>query len=78
MAIEVLFFGQIKEVTGRQADQINLVTDLEELSKALNARYPELHEKPFKWAVNERLVNKEDQSLQDGDQVALLPPFAGG
>lgn len=78
MAIKVLFFGQLTEVTGCQTDQIDLVTDLEELSEALNARYPELHEKAYKWAVNERLVNNEAQSLKDGDQVALLPPFAGG
>jgi sulfur-carrier protein len=78
MKINVLLFGSLTEITGQSS--INLtaeeVRDVEHLHNYLK-QYPALASKTFKYAVNQDLVDT-NQVLQEGDEVALLPPFSGG
>jgi molybdopterin converting factor small subunit len=39
--------------------------------------FPEIAHYNFRIAVNNEIVN-EDPVLNDGDEVAYMPPFAGG
>ena len=78
MKINVLFFGNLAEITQVQTMQVDQVDNLQALQNTLNTKYPGLAEQPYKLAVNETLINAANQSLNDGDEVAFLPPYAGG
>ena len=77
MKISVLFFGSLKEATQKDNLQLDQVHSIQALEMALKKKYPSIVDHPYKVAVNETIVNKE-HPLKDGDEVALLPPFAGG
>ena len=76
MAINVLVFGSLTEAVGEKQFQLESA-DTEELRSQLVEFYPVLGEKLFTMAVNQSIIN-ENTKLNDGDEVALLPPYAGG
>ena len=81
MKVRVLYFASFREAAGRDEESRNLregarVADLwTDLAQAvpLFARFP---------AMPPAAVNREhsngDRELADGDEVAFLPPVAGG
>ena len=79
MKIKVLYFAQIAEITGISSEEIELVTgnSSNDLIALLEKKYPEIREQKYKLAVNQTLVQK-DKTLKENEEVALLPPFAGG
>jgi len=77
MNINIKYFGQIAEVTQVEHEQFDFNNQtVSELIEALISKYPELKNKDFKVAQNQELVDIETQLT--GDEIALLPPFAGG
>lgn len=79
MKINILLFGSLTEITGQSnlsltSDQL---ADVHHLHAYLLKQYPALASKTFKYAVNQDLVDTS-HVLQEGDEVALLPPFSGG
>ena len=72
----VLYFGVLTEVTGRTSEECSAENGAALLSD-LNKKYLLLKDYSFALTVNQKVV-KENVSLNDGDEVALLPPFAGG
>ncbi|WP_233357749.1 MoaD/ThiS family protein [Haloflavibacter putidus] len=46
------------------------------MKQNLFEKYPELQQKDFKIAQNQELVS--DETLLTGQEIAVLPPFAGG
>lgn len=77
MKIEVLLFGQISEIAGQKLIMMENVKDKNELLRAVYAAYPALSDMRFKIAINQQ-ITETNLKLNDGDEVALLPPFAGG
>ncbi len=79
MKIKLVFFGVLVDVTGKS--EIDLFTedlkDVALLNSYLSSNYPLLTNHQYKIAVNQEIAGNE-QLLYDGDEVALLPPFAGG
>ena len=76
--MNILFFGVLSDVTGQ--GQIKLdgqVTDTKELQENLYEKFPELKKYTFRLAVNQELVD-ETRSLNQGDIIAIMPPFNGG
>ena len=76
--MNILFFGILSDVTGQ--GQIKLdgqVTDTKELQENLYEKFPELKKYTFRLAVNQELVD-ETRSLNQGDIIAIMPPFNGG
>jgi molybdopterin synthase catalytic subunit len=82
--VTIRLFGMTKSLAGNQ-DSLALalvngrrVKDLVEL---LGIGYPMIgeliHKKKVLVSVNQEIAH-EDMTIQDGDEVALLPPFAGG
>lgn len=77
MNIEVHYFGMIAEITKCSKELI--VTDSEiirDIKEKLINKYPTLENKEFRIAQNQELVFEED--LLTGQEIAILPPFAGG
>ncbi|MSO19928.1 MAG: hypothetical protein EXQ56_05590 [Acidobacteria bacterium] len=81
MQIRVLFFGILKDVIGcaEQHVQLDAGADLAQLYAAMEAKYPGLarHRSSLKFSRNREFVDAR-QRLEDGDEVALLPPVSGG
>lgn len=72
-----MYFGAVMDITGMQAETAGAPSTLQELDESLKARFPELAQVSYRLSVNRQLANG-DRQLADGDEIALLPPFAGG
>lgn len=77
MNIEVLFFGVLADITGTGRKQYKDVTSFSDLKYRIEDEFPEIVHYTFRIALNNELVN-EEPLLKDGDEIAYLPPFAGG
>ncbi|MCI0522529.1 MAG: MoaD/ThiS family protein [Bacteroidales bacterium] len=74
--VRVLYFGVAREITGKAEEELN-AADTGSLKLIIALNYPEIRSVPFRLALNGTLL-KEEVSLENGDKIALLPPFAGG
>jgi molybdopterin synthase catalytic subunit len=81
MRARVLFFGMLKEVVGRAAEDAVFPegADLRAVFECYAARFPKLHQMAASIVVAR---NQEfaalSTALADGDEVAFLPPVSGG
>ena len=80
----VRLFGMTKMLAGNQGTLSLALPNgkqVKDLVAAIEAAYPEIGEllvkKKVLVSVNQDIV-QEDRELNDGDEIALLPPFAGG
>jgi molybdopterin converting factor small subunit len=76
MEVKVIFFGVIKEKMGKDFSILKAV-DTNTLLNELKTQYSFLNTLDFKLAVNQQLIFS-NTILNEGDEVALLPPFSGG
>jgi sulfur-carrier protein len=77
MEINILAFGQIEEIIGSNHITLSEVSDTEALKIKLSKDFPEINTIPYSISVNKNIINGYHK-LEDGDEVALLPPFSGG
>ncbi len=81
MQVHVLFFGMLKDLTGRESESLNLPENatLEDVLNHYEEQIPRLKDFAASMAMS---VNQEysglDTKLNPGDEVALLPPVSGG
>ncbi len=75
--INLMYFGSVMDATGKTAETVESPETIAELNEWLHARFPKLPAIGYRYSVNRKLVNGNPQ-LFDGDEIALLPPFAGG
>jgi MoaE-MoaD fusion protein len=81
MRVRVLFFGMLKELLGRSAEEIDVPegADLSTVFERYAARQPRLRElAPSIVAARNQEFAALSTSLADGDEVAFLPPVSGG
>jgi len=81
MQVRVLFFGMLKELAAKSADQVELrsgatVSDLLEYYKSEIPKMAVLFPS-IALAVNQQYATA-DTTLRSGDEVAFLPPVSGG
>ncbi len=74
--MNVLLFGVLADVTGKSAITME-AADLDSLKENLLTQFPVLKQYRFQFAVNREKAAR-NISLNRDDEVALLPPFAGG
>lgn len=77
MGINVLFFGQVADITGKDILKIPVVKNTNELNQLLEKTYPALKSIKYSIAVNKKVI-QENTALHNEDTVAILPPFSGG
>jgi len=77
MKVRVLLFGVLAEEAGRQELEIDNTGSIDSLKQHLLTQYPSFGDYKFNISVNHTLV-RGNKELAEGDEVALLPPFAGG
>jgi len=77
MTVNILFFGALIEVTQTAALALQEVKNTDEALEMLHKKYPMLCHFKFSIALNQNFL-ADCAQLNDGDELALLPPFAGG
>ena len=81
MRIRVLFFGQLKDIVGGSSDEIELPdgASLETVFRSYASQLPKLAamEGSVAMARNQRFA-PPSEAVQDGDEVAMMPPVSGG
>jgi molybdopterin synthase sulfur carrier subunit len=77
MSIQIKIFGSLAEAVGSSQMDMDGVSDTRALKQKMLKEFPKLENYQFIIAVSKQIV-KENQVLNSGDVVALLPPFAGG
>ena len=81
MKIRVLFFGLTHDLAGLQQEEAEFAegTKLEGLWEHYSARFPRLNalSNVLLLAVNQEIADRS-RTLQEGDEVAFLPPVSGG
>jgi len=75
--MKILVFGMLVEDVGSEELQIELQPDLETLREELMEKFPGLKNRQFMIAVNQQKING-NITLNANDEIALIPPFAGG
>jgi molybdopterin converting factor small subunit len=77
MQVKVLFFGVLTEVAGTDCKYYNDVVKTSDLIHRITDDYPEIGHYNYRLSLNSEIITGESE-LKDLDEVALLPPFAGG
>jgi sulfur-carrier protein len=77
MGIKVLFFGVLGDRAGCSEKVYDGIHDTDTLERKVAEEIEGLEEYSYVISHN-RTVIKENTLLNDGDEVAFLPPFAGG
>jgi sulfur-carrier protein len=77
MKITVLYFGVLAEVAGKSFGVVENVGSFDDLKQRLFDDTPALQHYNFRFSLNSLLVTGNPE-LKENDEVALLPPFAGG
>ena len=74
--MKVLLFGMIAEKAGA-AEVTATAVSTHALKRELEQRIPGLDRMSYALAMDRRIV-KDDVPINGSEEVALLPPFAGG
>ena len=78
MTLIIKYFGMTAEASGKEEEVDTLsYSSVQDLREALVAKYPELGNVNYKVAANQTIV-ADDYLLTGNEEIALLPPFAGG
>jgi molybdopterin synthase catalytic subunit len=81
MRIHVLFFGMLKDIVGRAEDRLTVEegSSVGRLFEHYAVRFPKLaeHSSSLLFSRNQEFADRGER-LQDGDEVAFLPPVSGG
>lgn len=82
--ITVRLFGMTKSLAGNQGSLSLALGNgrrVKDLVELLDTGYPQIgeliHKKKVLVSVNQEIAHEETE-IRDGDEIALLPPFAGG
>jgi sulfur-carrier protein len=77
MEVKVLFFGVLADVSGTSFKHYREVKSINDLKLRIQDDFPEIVHYNFRISLNS-VITDNDLSLKSGDEIALMPPFAGG
>jgi molybdopterin converting factor small subunit len=74
--MEVLLFGMLAERAGTARIEVK-AGSIAELRRSVAEHIPDLHRLDHVIAVD-RVIVQDDRALTGREEIAVLPPFAGG
>lgn len=79
MKINVMYYGLVEEAIQKKKEVVSLPnkSTVKTLKNLLLKDYPALKNITYQVAVNQNLPS-ENTILNEGVEIAILPPFAGG
>ena len=77
MKIQLISFGKISEVMHSQQLELEGISDTDQLKAYLESNFLKLSELKYKLALNKTLI-QQNTPLNNGDSIAIMPPFSGG
>jgi len=81
MKVRLLYFAVLRDIAGKRDDVLDLPEGARpaDVWRRLREQYRELRDyvQPPMTAINESYADA-DQVLRDGDELAFIPPVAGG
>ncbi len=80
LVITLKYFGMLVEQTHTHTEKIELAANkisMNDLELQILTKYPKLSTLTYNIALNQKIVAKE-ALISNGDEIAFLPPFAGG
>jgi molybdopterin synthase catalytic subunit len=81
MRVNILFFGPARDLTGFEREQVEIAPgeSVGDLQARYEGRFPRMREMAGSLlaAVNQEMADRSCV-LQDGDEVAFMPPVSGG
>ncbi|HEX8171883.1 MAG TPA: molybdopterin converting factor subunit 1 [Thermoanaerobaculia bacterium] len=81
MQVRLLFFAVLRDIAGADTRELALAdgATARDVWQSLRADYPKLadYTQPPLTAINESYASP-DTPLRDGDELAFIPPVAGG
>ena len=80
MRLTILYFAAVRDLVGTDEEAVEVhATTIAELGRELSRRHPLLSGRlgAVRFARNEAFATN-DERLEDGDVIALIPPVAGG
>ena len=77
MNIKLLTFGIIKEIINNDSLDFEAIKTTDDLTRFIENKYPKIKDLSYQISVNQELISS-NTALNNGDEVAVLPPFAGG
>ena len=74
----IKYFGMTAEASGKEEETVDSnYSSIPSLKEDLINKYPDLKNINFKIAINQTIVDDNHVLIGD-EEIALLPPFAGG
>jgi molybdopterin synthase sulfur carrier subunit len=80
MTITLRYFGILADITQKKEEVFHFkheTISLNLLQSKIEEHYPGIKKISYSLAINQS-ITKENVSLNDNDEIALLPAFAGG
>jgi molybdopterin converting factor small subunit len=77
MQVKVMFFGVLSEVAGSDIRHYTNVKSINDLKLRILDEFPEIEHYNYRISLNNELLSS-DRNLTEGDEIAFMPPFAGG
>lgn len=77
MAIEILFFGSLVDITATPKLIIQDLPDSAAVVNYLEQQFPALKNSTYFTTINKQIIHTH-QAIKQGDTIALMPPFSGG
>jgi molybdopterin converting factor small subunit len=77
MEVKVFFFGVLADVTGTAVKHYQDVKSIGDLKLRIQDDFPEIVHYNFRISLNSEII-ENDLLLKSGDEIAFMPPFAGG
>lgn len=81
MKVKLLLFASLKDIAGRRDLEMELDdgSTLQQVTEKLTSLYPEIGrmQNSVRIAINQEFAD-ENIPLNNGDEIAFLPPMSGG
>lgn len=80
MKITIKYFAGLRDITGKEFEKIDVREKMKigELLALLSQKYPEIKKSGDIVVARNREYVDENEEIEDGDEIALLPPVSGG